>query len=94
MRCYILDILTTFKGFSKSVGSLVTNRNKTTCYSEICLCTGTVYWGVMLPPSMLRAKGAAGFLQHASQKPAVKAQTPIFTIDAHTSGFPRPLLQI
>ena len=38
---------------------LATNRN--TFCSEICLFTGTVYWGVMLPPSMLRAKGAAIF---------------------------------
>lgn len=58
--------------------------------------TGTVYWGVMLPPSMLNAEGAAiFFLQHALQKPAVKAKTSTnLTIDAHTSGFPRPLLQI
>lgn len=43
------------------VGSFVINRYQTTCRCKICFFTGTVYWGVMLPPSMLRAKGAAIF---------------------------------
>lgn len=45
--------------FCNSVGSLATNTK--IFFSEICHFTGTVYWGVMLPPSMLRAKGAAIF---------------------------------
>lgn len=32
------------------------------CFERCYICTGTVYWGVMLPPSMLSAKRAAVFL--------------------------------
>lgn len=40
---------------------------------------------------MLRAKGAAIFYSTPCRKPAVRA---VSTTDAHTSGFPHPLLQI
>lgn len=40
---------------------------------------------------MLRAKGAAIFYSTPCRKPAVRV---VSTTDAHTSGFPHPLLQI
>lgn len=50
---------------------------------------GTVYRGVMLPPSMLRANGSCRYLQRALQKPAVKAQASAdWTINAHYLWFP------
>lgn len=62
----------------------------------MCLFTGTVYWGVLLPPSMLIAKAAAIFSAARLAETCSKGtdEHRFGLSDAHTSGFPRPLLQI